>query len=365
MDNNSNNTIDMSKFNWGTTDFSTPEEEPSVAQPVMPNMQFSQPAAQGFNSTSVLNSTKSILQQAMEQGVNPQPQPQPQPQAAPQVPPQPQPQPQPQQQPQTQTQGGPTVLKQGSTYSDNKTTANKSEGTTSDVKKPVDHKLIVGIAAVGVVIIVIFLVMYIMPSLRASKQEAEDQESQESFDSQFDDLEWVEPVSTFSYTPEEIEMLRAAGYTGDEIESFVKQEIPAQQKYDEAAALQQKFVDSFYESVSDTSSSEFKDYVKDTWLLLDKRDTSDGVDVSNMFTYNTKVIADFEKVELHGAQLFIKVYPINLDHDFWMYVQLSPEKYNSLPASGNIILYFDYLTINQDGTFDPKTDIILSQSIDF
>ena len=75
---------------------------------------------------------------------------------------------------------------------------------------------------VGILLVFVIAAIVILGSGKKEETNTPDESSE--------DLEWLDPVNqeTFLYSPEEITNLRAAGYTGDEIESYQSQQTPAE-----------------------------------------------------------------------------------------------------------------------------------------
>lgn len=160
-----------------------------------------------------------------------------------------------------------------------------------------------------------------------------------------DELEWLDPVNNnvFLYTPEEITQLRAAGYTGDEIESYQSQMVPAEDLIKQAEAARDAWVQEAIAPLYDTASDEYKHYVSQTWLTLPQRtDMTEWTMLASYYTERKNL--DYEKIDVYGNQLFIKVYLDDNAHADWFFLCVSPDEWNKLKDSGNVIVNYTYCT---------------------
>lgn len=164
-------------------------------------------------------------------------------------------------------------------------------------------------------------------------------------DESLEDLEWLDPVNqeTFLYTPEEITNLRAAGYTGDEIESYQSQQTPAEDLIKQAEAERDAWVQEAIAPLYDTASDEYKHYVSQTWLTLPQRtDMADWTMIGAEYAVDQNL--DYEKIDVYGNQMFIKVYLDDNAHESWFFLNVSPTEWNQLNDAGNIQVHYTYVT---------------------
>lgn len=171
------------------------------------------------------------------------------------------------------------------------------------------------------------------------------EESDNAAEPNLDELEWLDPVNNnvFLYTPEEITQLRAAGYTGDEIESYQSQMVPAEDLIKQAEAERDAWVQEAIAPLYDTASDEYKHYVSQTWLTLPQRtDMADWTMLASYYTERKNL--DYEKIDVYGNQLFIKVYLDDNVHADWFFLCVSPDEWNKLQDSGNVIVNYTYCT---------------------
>lgn len=164
-------------------------------------------------------------------------------------------------------------------------------------------------------------------------------------DESLDELEWLDPVNqeTFLYSPEEITNLRAAGYTGDEIESYQSQQTPAEDLIKQAEAERDAWVQEAIAPLYDTASDEYKHYVSQTWLTLPQRtDMADWTMIGAEYAVDQNL--DYEKIDVYGNQMFIKVYLDDNAHESWFFLNVSPTEWNQLNDAGNIQVHYTYVT---------------------
>lgn len=164
-------------------------------------------------------------------------------------------------------------------------------------------------------------------------------------DENLDNLEWLDPVNqeTFLYSPEEITNLRAAGYTGDEIESYQSQQTPAEDLIKQAEAERDAWVQEAIAPLYDTASDEYKHYVSQTWLTLPQRtDMADWTMIGAEYAVDQNL--DYEKIDVYGNQMFIKVYLDDNAHESWFFLNVSPTEWNQLNDAGNIQVHYTYVT---------------------
>ena len=148
----------------------------------------------------------------------------------------------------------------------------------------------------------------------------------------------TEQESVMIYTPEEISSLRLAGYTGDEIEENELNQIPSDVLIQEAEEARQQQYENEVAPYYDTSSDEFKYIFNNTWLSGD--DLIFDRDDTQWQHYNENLNVDYEKLPQKGNQLWIKFYLPNGKACFSM---VTPERWVTLPDSGNIVLSIDYV----------------------
>lgn len=148
------------------------------------------------------------------------------------------------------------------------------------------------------------------------------------------------------YTESEKADLRAAGYTGDDIEQFSKDNVEAQQKIDEALADRQALIEKQYnelkEKARESGSEEYKELLDKTWLSgAPHEPTGSAEDLYNLkeITYNARYI----KLPARGNQLFIR---LTLDDGSYIFYNVTPTKYIQLKEEGNMVIIYNDIELN-------------------
>lgn len=210
--------------------------------------------------------------------------------------------------------------------------------TTQESKKSVlGNKLI--FIVIGIVIVAVILGMTLL------KGKGTESDNQDEFVPDTEDLVWLDPIdqNTFIYSPDEITQLREAGYTGNEIEDYQSAGTPADVLIKEAKAARDAWVQEAIAPLYDTASDEYKHYVSQTWLTLPERDDAEEwTELAGYYTERKNL--DYEKVDVYGKQLFIKVYLDDNTHNDWFFLCVNPEEWNKLNDKGNVIVNYTYCT---------------------
>lgn len=191
-------------------------------------------------------------------------------------------------------------------------------------------------------VIVALIVMFAMLS---RNKDTEEEPEVPTYEDPFEDpdLIWITPSSSLFYTEEEKAALRAAGYTGEDIDAFAADSIPAADKIAEAEAARDAWIQEAIAPLYDTTSDEFKEYIAQTWLTLPER--TDMYEWRQVATYYTeRKNLDYEKVGVYGNQLFIKVYLDDSAHDDWFFLCVTPAEWLQLNDNGNVIVNYVYCT---------------------
>ena len=153
----------------------------------------------------------------------------------------------------------------------------------------------------------------------------------------------TQPAFSVTYTSAELKALRKWGYTASELEIASRDGLTPQELVDSARADREEAQKEALAAVSDTASDEYKKLLNQTWL------GGEPLDVSQFtadYVYNTEErteIADYEKCDPHGEQCFIKVY---LDNGDAAFMQVTPQRFNELPDTGNMVVVIDDVTLN-------------------
>ncbi len=158
-------------------------------------------------------------------------------------------------------------------------------------------------------------------------------------------IEWLDPVGQeqFLYTPQEVDALRTAGYTGTEIEEYQTAQTPAQDLIDIAEARRDAWIKDSVVPLYDMASDEYKHQTSQTWLTLPQRtDAAEWTMISAYYTERKNL--DYEKIDIYGNQLFIKVYLDDSAHEDWFFLCVTPDEWNKLSDQGNVIVNYTYCT---------------------
>ena len=227
-----------------------------------------------------------------------------------------------------------TPLQNNTTVINTTTMNNNNGGGTGN---PFKSKIGVIIAAVVTVVIVI-AGCYATGIIGGSPESTEVTENSE------EELEWIDPDEIkFAYTAEELSELRAAGYTADEIEMHYEYQTSAAQLIEEAKTKQQEWYQENVVNKFDTNSEAFNDYIKNTWLSLPERnDMAEWTDIAGYYVIRKNL--DYEKIPVHGNQLFLKIFLDDASHTDYMFLNVSPEEWIKLNESGNVIVEYTYAT---------------------
>lgn len=216
---------------------------------------------------------------------------------------------------------------------------NYDSDDSDDGSQTLGRKKMIIIAVIAAVIVTGIVSITLFSSMKKNKEETAQKHADELL---ADDSE--NEVVTFYYTDDELRELRAAGYTGLEIEDFEMNEQDVSMLLKEAAALRQATYEKEILPYFDNASDEFKMLMRNTWVGQEEFEIDD--DISN-WTYHIETVnADYNKITSSGMQCFIKFYLPDGTSGFTF---IEPKRYKNLAESGNIVLSIEY-TILTDGT---------------
>lgn len=296
------------------------------------------------------------------------------------------------------TQGAPTTMQQGSSYApqqqqqqaqqpqpvpqQQKADPMRARDRVQNNQQPVDNggvgnddnnnggkakmspKTILIAVGLGIAVIVVMLIFSQLNN--AANEENNPSQSVDEFGNPIDpnnpdgDLVFIEPNETpFMYEFDQVEALRAAGYTGPEIEENEKNEVPYEDLIKQAEDARQAWIDEAVAPLYDTASDEYKQSVSGTWLGLPVREDLADFETTGSYYEETKNL-DYEKVEPRGHQLYIKIYLSDDNHDDYFFLNVEPSDYLKLKDSGNVVVTYRYVaavTYNDEaGVFEENTD---------
>lgn len=227
------------------------------------------------------------------------------------------------------------------------------------------------VMAIGIAVVALLAVFFIFYGGKGSGKDDIPSEEDPVFTDPFDDpnIEWITPDTGSFYTIDQKAQLRAAGYTGDEIESYAAMMTPYNDLIREADAARDAYIQSAIAPLYDTASDEYKHFISQTWLTLPKRD--DFPEWTNIaMNYTKRENLDYEKIDVYGNQLFIKIYLDDNEHKNWFFCSVTPDEWNRLGDAGNIIVNYVYTThyVGDDiwtAVEDMDNICIISSSIEF
>ena len=204
---------------------------------------------------------------------------------------------------------------------------------------PTKALIIVGIVIVFIVVIAAMLLKNNNFKFGGAEEESEWVDPMED-----PNVTWIEPTPdpVFLYTSDEVSQLRGAGYTGDEIEQYQVNAVP----FDELMEMAEEKHKEYLESLAakyDVTTPEFEEYISQTWLSLPERtDADEWTEIASY--YEERKNFDYQKVEPHGNQLWLKIYLDDNKHENWFYLNVDPTDWMKLNDSGNVIVNYTYCT---------------------
>ena len=222
------------------------------------------------------------------------------------------------------------------------------EGGSEDSPKKHNRALWVLLASIGVIVIGIGIFVAIMMSKGANSGDSStsgdlssvlDGDASDPFGSDFDDI--LGGVTLFSYTPEEVEALRAAGYTGDEIEQNQTQEVPASTLIKQAEDAHNAWV----ESLSNPDSPEYQELISTTTLGQPALNIPTGLTEDEINAGLTSMTdtdnLDYDKVPARGSNLYLR---IHMPDGSYHFMNCPFARYCSMPDAGNIVVTYTVIT---------------------
>ena len=224
--------------------------------------------------------------------------------------------------------------------------ASKSDTSDDDENKgfKLTKKSAGVLAAIIAFLLLAFLVMSNMGKDKPKENATTGVES-ENVQEPAEELEWImsdAPAASpvLIYNDIEVQDLRAAGFTADELERYSSANIPAKDLLAEAEARRNNYVQETYSKMFDTTSEDFRYYTSQTWLTLPERD--DIEEWTQTSGYQVRKNLDYEKIDVYGNQLFIKVYLDDNLHEDWFFLSVTPEEWLALSDFGNVIVNYTY-----------------------
>lgn len=241
---------------------------------------------------------------------------------------------------------------------------NNNNGSNAGEKKPMFSMK--QIAIMGGAALVLILLIVIIGGLTKGGSGGKDVIAENPVESSEPEILIYEEPDIPFYDSAQIEKLRIMGYTADDIEAYEELAIPFEELVAEAEAKRQAWLDEAILPLYDTASDEYKQNMSSTWIPLPVRtDMQDWAEIGSYYEMTRNL--DYEKVEVHGDQLFIKIYTDDVDHESYFFHLCTPEEWLALNDRGNVIATWTYCTpcVMLDGFLqeDPERSFICSTSI--
>lgn len=233
-------------------------------------------------------------------------------------------------------------------------TKTKSKSTKEKPKIDLNPKQLLGIIA-GIIIVGILIVTLMGSSENGNEQT----ENTVSIVQDTTEPEWIiETTTPFSYSITDIERLREVGYTGTEIEEYQSLQISVDDLVNEAIAKRDAWIQEAVAPLYDTASDQFKEYVSSTWLSLSERDDlSEWTKENIAMSYVLRKNLDYEKIDVRGNQLYIKIYLDTDSEDNYFFLNVTPLEWSKLKDKGNVIVNYTYFTHYKGEGWDRTEDV--------
>ena len=171
------------------------------------------------------------------------------------------------------------------------------------------------------------------------------------------------PVS--NYTDEEVAQLRECGYSTSEMEDYFSLGIPAIDLINDAEAQRQAWIDEAIAPLYDTASDEYKENMSSTWIGLPARSDMEDWSMEGGY-YEVTSNSDYEKVDVHGDQLFIKIYTDDENHESYFFHLCTPDEWLALKDRGNVIVTYQYVTCcegsDELGWYEDETRMFITDT---
>lgn len=229
------------------------------------------------------------------------------------------------------------VYEQGSSYEENTEPSEKEEKPAHKDMKHLPYIL-------GAVLVVIILILIVATARKHTAVEPVVEETPSFIEVEGGSESAADLTPLFSYTEDERENLRAWGYTGDEIEAYEVEEVPAADLVEQSRQAQE----AARATLSNPESPEYQQLLNSTWLGQPLVDLS-GYTAEEAITevcYNTLTLnADYEKLEAHGSNLFLKVW---ITENLCYFMECPLLRYLELPDHGNIVVKYQTLTLGDN-----------------
>lgn len=217
----------------------------------------------------------------------------------------------------------------------------KVEDSTDDVDVSKGKAIAIIIGIVIGLVIMIALTIVIMTKKSSSRKEVPVEETSEVIDTSED--EWVSAPTSF-YTEEDRELLRKWGFSGEEIQSYEEQQVPANDLVEKTKKDQIEAQQEVLNALDNKKSKAYKKLIANTWLELDPVTGTFSSDPTDYAEFEAVDNADYSKVPARGNQFWLR---ITLSDKTVIFMPVSPYEYASKEKSGNINIRYRYFLCNE------------------
>ena len=180
-----------------------------------------------------------------------------------------------------------------------------------------------------------------------------------------------ESIFAITYDIEQVQNLLAAGATQEQVNEWQANGVEYNYVYFTMLDRYYGWQLSNTLPTYDIASDAYKDVIGQTWMSLPKRnDIVEWTEDMLAYEHQVKQNLDYEKVEPYGNQLFLKVYLDANTHDSWFFLNITPNEWNLLDDTGNVVVDYVYQTHwlpfeNQlDAVEDEQNIFIVSATLD-
>lgn len=180
-----------------------------------------------------------------------------------------------------------------------------------------------------------------------------------------------ESIFATTYDMEQVQNLLAAGATQEQVNEWQANGVEYNYVYFTMLDRYYGWQLSNTLPTYDIASDAYKDVIGQTWMSLPKRnDIVEWTEDMLAYEHQVKQNLDYEKVEPYGNQLFLKVYLDANTHDSWFFLNITPNEWNLLDDTGNVVVDYVYQTHwlpfeNQlDAVEDEQNIFIVSATLD-
>lgn len=180
-----------------------------------------------------------------------------------------------------------------------------------------------------------------------------------------------ESIFATTYDMEQVQNLLAAGATQEQVNEWQANGVEYNYVYFTMLDRYYGWQLSNTLPTYDIASDAYKDVIGQTWMSLPKRnDIIEWTEDMLAYEHQVKQNLDYEKVEPYGNQLFLKVYLDANTHDSWFFLNITPNEWNLLDDTGNVVVDYVYQTHwlpfeNQlDAVEDEQNIFIVSATLD-